>query len=130
LVWHFGGPEQGPQKAMREYVFGRTISTCAVHDGLVYAADIAGYIHCLSARTGRLHWRADLRASVWGSPLWGGGKGYIATEDEDWFVSAHAPTEKLLAQVECELPIRTTPVAAHGVVYILTEPQLLAIVAP
>jgi outer membrane protein assembly factor BamB len=69
VVWHFGGPEPNPQQAGRDYVFGRTMSTCAVHDGLCYACELAGFFHCLDARTGRKVWMHDLRAGVWGSPM-------------------------------------------------------------
>src|SRR5262249_49359 len=54
LVWHYGGP--APPGGDRNYVFGRTMSTCAVHDGLCYAADLNGYVYCFDARTGAKHW--------------------------------------------------------------------------
>ena len=39
-----------PADGSREYVFGRTVSTVAVHDGLVYAAELDGFLHCLDAQ--------------------------------------------------------------------------------
>ncbi len=51
LVWHYGG--KAPQGVNRNYLFGRTMSTCAVHDGLCYAADYDGYIYCLDANERR-----------------------------------------------------------------------------
>src|SRR5262249_30887183 len=43
LVWHYGGPvaQKDQKKVGRNYYFGRTMSTCAVHEGLVYAAELA-----------------------------------------------------------------------------------------
>src|SRR5262249_24848084 len=52
LVWHYGEPSKKEWKKGRNYVFGRTLSTAAVHDGLVYIAELAGYLHCLDANTG------------------------------------------------------------------------------
>src|SRR5947209_10247898 len=52
MVWHYGGPITDPaerRKLGRNYHFGRTMSTCAVHDGLCYAAQLLGIIHCLDA---------------------------------------------------------------------------------
>ena len=47
------GQHEDQGKIGRNYFFGRTMSTCAVHDGLVYAAELAGYLHCLDAKTGK-----------------------------------------------------------------------------
>ena len=35
------------------YYYGRTLSNCVVHDGLVYATELNGYLHCLDAKTGK-----------------------------------------------------------------------------
>src|SRR5262249_9175073 len=39
MVWHYGGPAD-PKKTGRNYYFGRTMSTCAIHDDLVYAGEL------------------------------------------------------------------------------------------
>ncbi len=54
LVWHYGG--KAPPGVRRNYSFGRSMSTCAVHDGLCYAADFDGYFYCLDANTGEKYW--------------------------------------------------------------------------
>src|SRR5262249_20348003 len=46
LVWHYGGVTPKGVESDRPYLFGRTLSTCAVHDGLCYAADLNGYVYC------------------------------------------------------------------------------------
>src|SRR5262249_52084831 len=43
VVWHYGGID--PKGQERSYLFGRTLSTCAVHDGLCYAADLTGMFY-------------------------------------------------------------------------------------
>src|SRR5262249_48991151 len=59
LIWHHGGQLPKPLEDGREYVFGRTMSSVAIHDGLLIAPELAGYVHCLDARTGKCHWVAD-----------------------------------------------------------------------
>src|SRR5262249_23119506 len=69
LVWHFGGlivPK--PPKGRAEH-FGGTISTAAIHDGLVYIAEERGYLQCLDANTGQHYWEFDfVDSDVWSSP--------------------------------------------------------------
>ena len=36
----------------RDYAFGRTVSTPAVHDGFVYMTDMDSFFYCFDARTG------------------------------------------------------------------------------
>jgi outer membrane protein assembly factor BamB len=129
LVWHFGGGNDQPPRG-RDFAFGRTISTCAVHDGLVYAAEYDGYLHCLDAVTGKLYWTHDLRANIVASPYWVDGKVYLGSADGDMHVLAHGKEKKLLAKVEMDDPLRAAPVAADGVLYVLTTTHLYAIAAP
>jgi outer membrane protein assembly factor BamB len=129
VVWHYGGPvtPQDHERGNRDYYFGRTMSTVAVHDGLVYAAELAGYLHCLDARTGKVYWIHDIKAAVWGSPYWVDGKVYVCTEDGDVWIFDHGRDSTPPRRIEMDQPIRTTPVAANGVLYIATESYLYAI---
>jgi outer membrane protein assembly factor BamB len=128
-VWHYGGlvKKEDQERMQKEFYFGRTMSAVAVHDDLVYAVDLPGFFYCLDARTGKLHYYHDLKAGSWGSPYWVDGKIYVATEDGDVCVFAHGKEKKLLSRAEMGRVIRTTPVAANGVLYILTESHLFAI---
>jgi len=125
MVWHFGGP--APKGTGRNYFFGRTMSTCAVHDGLCYAAELAGYLHCLDARTGKLYWSHDTKAQVWSSPFWADGKVYLGADDGTIWVFAHGKNKKVLAQNDMGTAVRATPVVANGVLYVMTENKLYAI---
>lgn len=127
LVWHYGGAEADPQAAGRDFVFGRTMSTVSIKDGLLYVAELDGYVHCLDAKTGKLFWRHDLKAAVWGSTYWVDGKIYLGTEDGDVFVFDHGKAKKEPVKIECEQPIRSTVNAANGVLYVMTESNLYAI---
>lgn len=122
LVWAFGG---GPAKASRFYFYG-TANTAAVHDGLVYVTENRGYLHCLDMKTGQRYWEHDFRAGVT-SPFWVDGKIYVATEDGEICVFAHSKTKRLLATIDMDEMIATTPTVANGIHYVLTHKKLFAI---
>jgi len=117
-LWHFGGED-----------FGRTISSVVVADGLLYAADLDGFLSCLDAKTGRRHWRCDLEAGVWASPCVIDGKVMIGTTDGELLVLRHGPKLEVLARNDMRHAIHTSPVAADGVLYIVTRRFLYAIEA-
>ncbi len=98
------------------------MSTCAVHDGLCYAADYDGYIYCLDANTGEKYWEDKLGADTWSSPYWVDGKIYIGNENGSMRIYEHGKTKKLINQVKTGADaIRATPVAVNGVLYVMTE---------
>jgi outer membrane protein assembly factor BamB len=131
LVWHYGGPADAKTAAElgRDVVFGRTLSTCAVHDGILYVAELAGFFHCLDARTGQKLWEHDLKSEVWGSPYWVDGKVYMGNEEGDVYLFGHGRTKKLVnpKPIEMKRPIKSTPTVVDGVLYIMTDTQLYAI---
>jgi outer membrane protein assembly factor BamB len=88
LAWHFGGPEHRPAAA-RDFVFGRTMSSVCVVGDVAYAAELAGYVHCLDARTGSRYWVYDTRTSIWSSPYYCDGKVYQTTEEGNLFAFRH-----------------------------------------
>jgi outer membrane protein assembly factor BamB len=127
LVWHYGGAINPQPQFGRLAVFGRTISTAAVNDGLVYIAEEQGYLHCLDAATGKKHWEHDFKTSVWGSPYWVDGKVYIGTEDGDVVIFAHGKDKKILGTVYMDEAVLSTPASADGVLYVATKTKLYAI---
>jgi outer membrane protein assembly factor BamB len=129
LTWHFGGmaPKEVQDKIGRDYYFGRTMSTVAVHNGLVYAGELAGFIHCLDAKTGEKYWDHDLKAAIWGSAYWVDGKVFLANEDGDVFIFADGKEKKVIGQIEMKEPVRSTPTVVNGVLYVMTERHLYAI---
>jgi outer membrane protein assembly factor BamB len=126
-VWHFGGAS--PPGSERDYRFGRTVSTCAVHGGLVYAAELDGFLHCLDAKTGEHYWEADLQAGVWASPLWADGRVYLPDDQGNVHVFAHGKSSRLINTVDMERVIHAPVVVAGGTLYVTTEPYLFAIAA-
>ncbi len=116
-LWRLGGEE-----------FSDSISTVAVHDGLVYAVDTPGFLSCIDAATGKRLWVDDLKSNTWGSPLVADGKVYVQTAEGTVGVFAAGREKKLLAKNET-LPdlAHGTPTAANGVLYLTGQKQLFAI---
>lgn len=129
-VWTFGGlaPKEEAEATGRDYRFGRTMSTCAIHDGLLYIADLGGMFYCLDAKAGKLLWSHDLEAQVWGSPYWVDGKVFIGNDNGDVYIFAHGNTKKLLPKVRLQGgAIRSNPTVVDGVLYIMASSRLYAI---
>jgi outer membrane protein assembly factor BamB len=68
-----------------------------------------------------------MNAATWSSPYWVDGKIYMGNDDGKVLIFQHGKEKKLLAEVEMEGKIRATPVAANGVLYVMTENKLYAI---
>jgi outer membrane protein assembly factor BamB len=124
-VWQYGG--DAAKGADRTYLFARSISTPAVHDGLVYTADIDGFVYCFDAADGKLIWEEDLKSSVLSSPLCVDGKVYVGDNQGNVHVFAHGKEKKLLNKVDMDEGINAAPVVANGVLYVLTDKHLFAI---
>jgi outer membrane protein assembly factor BamB len=116
VVWHRGGKD-----------FHRTISTVAIADGIVYAADLSGFLYALDARTGQLHWKHDMLAAVWGSPFVADGRVYLGDEDGDLEVLQAGKAMKVLGTYNMGVSVYSTPVAKDGVLYVLARNRLFAL---
>ena len=102
-IWHFGNKD-----------FGRTMSTPAIADGLLYICDLEGFLYCLELKTGKQIWKHDLFAALWGSPMLVDGKIYIGDEDGDITVLKHGRELKVLNEINMEGTVYTTPSPANG----------------
>ncbi|MGB0717241.1 MAG: PQQ-binding-like beta-propeller repeat protein, partial [Phycisphaerae bacterium] len=115
-VWHISGKD-----------FNRSLSTPAIKDGLLYMADLSGFLYCLDAATGKQHWRYDTFAAIWGSPFVVDGKVMLGDEDGEVVVLKHGKEMKELATMDMRNSVYTTPVVANGVLYITNRRALFAI---
>jgi outer membrane protein assembly factor BamB len=115
-IWHRGGDE-----------FYRTISTVAIHDGILYSSDLSGFLYALDARSGEHYWTYDLLAAVWGSPFVADGRVYIGDEDGDVAILKAGKTMELIAEPNVGVSIYSTPVAKDGVLYVLGRNRVFAL---
>jgi outer membrane protein assembly factor BamB len=107
----------------------RSMSTMAIHNGLLFAADYSGYLYCLDANTGEEYWKYDTSAHIWGSVLVADGRVYVGIED-GFLVSAPATKEydkKNVIETDFGTNVYSSPIAANGVLYVATFTHLYAI---
>jgi outer membrane protein assembly factor BamB len=127
-VWRYSGFDtNGDGKLDPDETMHRSISMAAIKDGLLVTADLAGLVHCLDAKTGKVHWTHDLMSQVWGSPCVVDGKIYVGDQDGDVAVFELSSKVNLLAKNAMGSPIYSTPVVAEGIIYIATKTHLIAV---
>jgi outer membrane protein assembly factor BamB len=130
LVWHYGGavePKPKPGANERENRFERTLSNVCIVDGLLYAAEIAGYLHCLDAKTGEHYWIYDFKDDVWASPYYVDGKVLLGTSSGDFYVFDHGKKRTEPKKLDIGDPLKTTPIVVDGVLYMATQNKLYAV---
>ncbi len=104
----------------------RSISSVAISDGLLFAADLAGHLHCLDEKTGKAYWVHDTRAETWSTPLVADGKVYLGTKKK--LVTLAASKElKVLSEITLGSTAYATPVAANGSLYVCSQSYLWAV---
>jgi outer membrane protein assembly factor BamB len=103
-----------------------TMSTPAVHDGLVFVSDTAGKLHCVDAASGKPHWVHQANGPFWASPFVADGKIYIGTRRGQFLVLAASQELRVLNTIELESPVSATTVAANGTLYVATMKRLYA----
>lgn len=125
LVWEF---VRSGEK-FEDFMHG-ALGSVAIAGGLLMAADGAGMVHCLDAKTGARHWAYDAFATVVSSPLIVDGKVYVADEDGDIAVfqlDADPRSAQPIAEILMENRVNSSPVFANGVLYVASQNTLFAI---
>ncbi len=145
-IWHFGGvdDEAGTVTGKKEgMIYRRTISTVAVSDGLVFAADLMGFLHCIDFETGKRYWEFDTFGEIWGSPMVVDGKVFLGDAEGDLTVfAANKGEENEKGEVEAVVltlnkrgkpgaivfpnSIYSTPTVANGNMYVTDRNTLYA----
>jgi outer membrane protein assembly factor BamB len=111
------------------------MSSAAIHEGVMYIADLSGFVYALDAKTGKQFWKYDTFAAIWGSTLYADGKVYIGDEDGDIAVlgagkdGGEKGEGKLLHETNMGAAVYTTPIAKDGVIYVASRTKLFAIEA-
>jgi len=110
----------------------RSISTVSLdpQTGLIFVGDFSGFVHCLDAETGKLHWTHDMKAHMWGSTFVADGKVYVGDEDGDFVVLAATKEKKLISETNLGSAVYGTPIVANGAVYLQSNTHLFAFSDP
>lgn len=116
--------------AVWRHDFRRSISTVAIRDGLLYAANFSGFFHALDLETGKLLWEHDMLAAVWGSPFVVDGKVMLGDEDGDLTILEASRRKRLIHETNFGNTVYSTPVVANGTLYIMTRSHVYAIEKP
>ncbi len=132
VIWHYGGvDEDGSVTGKRgRTIYRRTMSTVAIGGGLVFAADMSGFLHCVDFKTGKRYWEHDMFSGIWGSPMLADGKVFLGVEDGKLIVF-EATKEKPVVIKEYDTnnysSIYSTPTFANGRMYLTDRTRLYAV---
>ena len=115
-------------KEIWSYPMGKhTLTTPAVHDGLVYATDADGTLHCVDEITGQPVWTHPMQGQFWASPFVADNKIYLGTRQGHFNILTAGRRLQVLTNLQLKSPISATTTVANGVVYIATMKQLWAV---
>jgi outer membrane protein assembly factor BamB len=110
----------------RNEKIGRSLSSAAISDGLLYLPDFAGIIHCLKVENGKEVWSLDTEAHIWGSTLVADGKVYGGNENGLLSILSAGKEKKVLATIDLKDAIDSSPIVANHTVYVGTLTHLYA----
>ena len=138
VIWHFrSGDHNNDGSVDFEEEMHRTLSRVIVKDGLAFAADFSGMLHCLDAGTGKWFWSHDLFAACWSTPAVSTDHVFIGDEDGELIALAVSsdPTIALPGKLPASTSsapdsIYATPVIDKNVMYILSRSKLIAVKDP
>jgi len=116
LIWRYGD-------------IRRSISSVAIYNSLLFAADTNGFLHCLDVNTGTPHWTHDTFAGIWASPMVIGDKVYLGTTDGDIIVLEASPEKKVVFQTNMGSSVYSTVVPANGTLFVASRNKLFALAA-
>jgi outer membrane protein assembly factor BamB len=125
-VFHDGGDITHTGCVWKYDAIERTIASVAIHDGLLYAVDLPGHVHCLDVATGKPYWVYETESETWGTPLVADGKVYLANK-KGVTILATGKEPKLIANIPLGSPSYGTPVAANGTVFVTSQHSLWAL---
>ena len=127
-IWEFGGiDEDGSITGEKNgLIFRRTISTVAIDNGLVYAPDLSGFLHCVDFKTGEKKWVFDTFAAVWGSPMVVDGRVLMGDEDGEMVILEAGPELKEIETKVFNSSIYSTPTIANGLMFVSDRSRLYA----
>ncbi|MCP4890297.1 MAG: PQQ-binding-like beta-propeller repeat protein, partial [Planctomycetaceae bacterium] len=128
VIWHYGGTDNSGKRPRS--IFRRTMSTVSIADGVVYAVDLSGYVHCIDFETGARYWEEDLLTGVWGSTMVVDGKVFLGSEDGTLFVFEADKNEANLVKKYDTInnsSIYSTPTIANGKMFLTDRTRLYSV---
>jgi len=108
---------------------GRVVGTPIAKDGLLYVGDLGGTIHCLDAATGAHVWKHETNDAIWGSLLLAGDRLYVGNVEGTMTVLRAGRRKQLLAQIEMDAPLYSSPALIGDSLYLATSNRLYLIAA-
>ncbi len=106
---------------------GRSLSSVAIHRGLLYVSDYSGKLWCLDTQNGEPCWQHDLEAGVWTcSPVVADEKLYVSTEDRILWVLQAGRRKQVLSRSRLQ-SMGITPTIHEGILYFPTQLRLFAL---
>ena len=120
--------DPGEGKEVWSYPMGKhTLTTPAVHGGLVYATDAGGTLHCVDEISGQPVWKHSMEGQFWASPLVADNKIYLGTRKGHFNILTAGRRLQVLTDLQLKSPLSATTTAANGVIYLATMKQLWAL---
>jgi outer membrane protein assembly factor BamB/HEAT repeat protein len=108
---------------------GRVVATPIEKNGLLYVADVGGFVYCLDAATGAIVWKHDTFSPIWGSFLLAGGRLYAGNEDGTMTVLRAGRQLEVLAHIEMDAALYSRPMVVGDAMYLATARRLYLIAA-
>jgi len=134
VVWHFDQVDSNKDGTIDyEEEMHRACGTATIKDDLLYIGDFSGIVYCIDAKAAdenkqpTIYWTHDMFSPSWGSPLVVDGHVYIGDEDGDLTIFEHSKNKKIVNEIYMETSIKSTPIVANNVLYIMTLDTLYAI---
>ncbi len=103
------------------------VPTPVAYGPLLFVWHDNGVVVCLDAPTGKVHWQQRIGGDFFGSPIRVGDRLYCISREGDVVVLAATDTFKQLGKVALGERSQSTPAVAHGVMYLRTLSQLMAL---
>jgi HEAT repeat protein/outer membrane protein assembly factor BamB len=108
---------------------GRVVGTPIVKDGLLYVADLGGFVYCLDAASGAIVWKHDTFAAIWGCIFLANNRLYAGNEDGTMTVLRAGRRKEVLAEIDMHAALYSPPALVGDALYLATANQLYLIAA-
>jgi outer membrane protein assembly factor BamB len=130
VIWHYSEQDSnGDGKVEFEETMHRTCGTPAIKNNILVIPDFSGLVHCLDAKTGKVHWTHDLFAATWGSSLIVEDKAYIGDEEGKVTIFRLSPEKEIINEIDVKNAVYSTPVVANDTLFIANKTHVYAIKA-